>query len=255
MVQNEENQNTTDYVDFGIMFEKLIEKHKNDDNYYLIKDYPKIFSLITNIASDKNSEGNIKMIMNSAISYFVMTIDTISEKEFGIKGYIDDFFICLYALNALLEYDQKQGEYLISKHWKLNEDYRDYIHNKYLQLVGMLDSKLIKDVLSCSGVGYIEEKMLLMKNPKTYSEKKIRSLERKLEYLLYLFFNQTVMNNEARKEIEQQIFGTDAFMEFARKVDLLSKTDNNFITTKNNIHLMMGIEESIKKAKLRRIFK
>jgi len=251
----EEDFNNGNYVDFAKIFEKLIEKHKTDEDYDLIKDYPKIFSLITDIASDRNSDGITKVIMNSAISYFILTVDVIPEKEFGIKGYIDDFYICLHALKRLLEYDQKQGEYLISKHWKLEEDYNIYIHKKYYQLMSMIDRKIIINIYSYSGMGFVEEFILFKKDPRTYSEKKIRQLEKQLDYCYHLFFNRSPMNNEAKKEFETHLFGTENFAEFVRKIDLLSKSDNNFRNSKKQVDEMIDIEERIKRAKLKRIFK
>jgi uncharacterized membrane protein YkvA (DUF1232 family) len=195
--QNKENLEIEDYVDFRRRFKKLIEKHKNDENYDLIKDYPKIFSLITNIASDKNSDGIVKVIMNSAISYFILTIDVVPEKEFGIKGYVDDFFISLYALNKLLEYDSNQGEYLISKHWKLDDDYKVYISEKYYQQMRALNDRIIADIIAYSGMGFIEEIILFKQNSKTYSEKKIRILEKQLDYMFHLFFNRSLIGKVA----------------------------------------------------------
>ena len=74
-----------DYVDFEEIFKNLINTHKKEENFNLIKDYPAIYSLISNIAGDKSADGTTKMLMNSAISYFILPEDIISEKEHGVK--------------------------------------------------------------------------------------------------------------------------------------------------------------------------
>jgi len=242
-----------DYVDFEEKFRRLIEDHKDDKDYPLIKDYPKIFSTIIGIASDRNSDGIVKMVMNSAISYFVLLTDALPEKDMGIKGYIDDFFICIRALRELLNYDKKLGEYLIRKHWKLGEDYDSYIVNKYYGLIQKLDSKTVTDILSYSGMNFIDEIIQLKTNPSKYSEQKIRDLQRKLYYLFYVFFNQPLIGKEEKRKFEEHIFGTDEFIEFAKKIELLSKSHEEFMTAKNNVDQIFNVDEKLKKVKAKRL--
>jgi uncharacterized membrane protein YkvA (DUF1232 family) len=202
-----------DYVNFEEKFNKLIEEHKSDRDYYLIKDCPKIFSTVLAIASDRTSDGIVKMSMNSAISYFVMISDVLPEEKMGVKGYIDDFFICVCALRELLEYDRKLGEYLIKKHWTLEENYEDYLVNKYYSLIQKLEQKTIAEIMAFSGLGFVKEMIQLKTNPSKYSEQKIRDLQRKLYYLFYVFFNKPLTGKDEKRKFEEQIFGTDEFLE------------------------------------------
>ncbi|MFH1365594.1 MAG: DUF1232 domain-containing protein [archaeon] len=244
-----------DYVDFEKKFGKLIEQYKSDKDYNLIKDYPAIFSVVSSIAMDRNSNGIIKMLMNSAISYFVLPTDVISEKELGIKGYIDDFFMCLSALRVLLDYDKKLGQFLISKYWKLEEDYDSYLPKKYYEIIQRLGTKITSDIISFSGLQFIKDLIISQKTPRTYSEQKIRDLEKKLGYMFYLFFNRNLVDKEERIKFDSQFFGTEEFLNFKKKIELLSESDETFKLTNGRVNEMFDIEEEIKKARAKRILK
>lgn len=244
------------YVDFEEKFRKLIENHKDDRNYELIKDYPKIFSIVLKIASDKNSDGCIKMIMNTAISYFVLPTDVISEKTFGIKGYIDDFFICICALRKLIEYDKEFGGFLIKKYWTIEEDYESYLINKDYAINQLVDQKIISDVLSSSGMNFVTETICLKNNSRKYFELKTHDLQRKIHYLIFLYLNnRTVIGKEERKKFEEQIFGTEEFMDFTKKLELLSKKDKSFANGKIQVDEMFNLDEKLKKVKTKRLLR
>lgn len=242
-----------DYIDFEESFKQLIEKHKMDKDYQLIKDYPAIFSTIRGIARDRHCEGVTKMLMNTSIAYFVLPTDVISEKEFGIKGYLDDFFICVAALYELLEYDKNLGQFLISKYWKLDEDYERYIPNKYYALIQRLGEKATTDTIASSGLQSIKEQISLRKKPRTYSEHKIRELQRRLDYMFYLFFNRNFINREEKMKFDSQCFGTEEFIEFTKKIELLAESDNSFNLAKEQVNEMFDIEEEIRKARAKRL--
>jgi len=244
-----------DYVDFEKKFKKLTEQHKKDSNYGLIKDYPAILSTVMEIASDKNSDPFTKIIMNCAISYFVIPTDVLSEKEQGIKGYLDDFFICICALRELLEYDENLGKYLIKKHWNLEEEYDSYIVKTYYELTKKIDSKLVSDIFDYSGMDFVEKQIDMKNKPKRYSEQKIRDLQTKIHYLFFLFLNRPLVGKEEKRKFEEQVFGTEEFREFAKKMELLSKTDKTFARAKDNLNEMLSIEEKMKKIKARRLLK
>jgi uncharacterized membrane protein YkvA (DUF1232 family) len=192
--------------------------------------------------------------MNTAISYFLLPTDVISEKEFGIKGYIDDFFVCISTLHILLEYDKKLGQFLISKYWRLEEDYECYIPEKYYALIQRLGEKTSSDISSSSGLEFIKEFISSKKNPRTYSEKKIRELQKKLYYMFYLFFNHN-LDSEARRKFDAEFFGTEEFFEFTKKIELLSESDESFKTACKEVNELFDIEEEIKKARAKRLLK
>jgi len=243
------------YVDFERMFVKLIEKHKKDPDYELIKDYPVIFSIISKISADKNADGFAKLLINCTIAYFVLPTDIISEKKYGLKGYIDDFFVCLHALIRLREYDEYLGDFLIKKHWSLEEDYRTYIVDRYYQLMRKIDPKMIDEILTFSGISFIDDKIFSKKKPKKYSEIKIKYLQRKIKYMFYIFFQKPLSGRENRKLFEEQFFGTDEFKEFVTLVECLEKKDSRFEKIKKNTDEILDVEEMIKAIRIKRLLK
>jgi uncharacterized membrane protein YkvA (DUF1232 family) len=243
-----------DYVDFEIRFKELMKNRESDKDCELIKDCPAILSVVMNIAADRHSDGVVKMLMNSAVSYFVLPTDIVSEKEFGIKGYMDDFYVCLYVLHELLNYDKKLGSYLISKYWKIAESYESYIPDKYYAIIQRLGEKATSDVISSSGLYFIKEFISLKKMPRTYSEKKIRELQNKLYYMFYLLFGRNLDSN-SRREFDSQFFGTEEFFEFTKKIELLSESDDSFKPANKEVNRMFDIEEEIKKARAKRLLK
>lgn len=246
-----------DYVDFEENFRKLVNKHRDDEDYHLIKNYPDILSVVMKISSDKSAlnDGVVKMIMNGAISYFVLVEDVVPEDEGGIKGYIDDFFVCIYGLHKLLEYDRKLGGYLIKKYWTLEEDYEKYIRDKYYGLTKKIGYDLSSKIISASGIDLIETLIDSKQHPKTYSQQKIRSLQRKISYLFFLFLNRPIIGKDQRRNFENQFFGSEEFKEFAKKLDMLSRTDDHFLRAQKNVGEMFDIEARLKKAKARRLLK
>jgi len=245
-----------DYVDFEEKFKMLIKGHKDDPDYNLVKDYPSVFSVVLGIASDRNSDGIVKTIMNSAISYFVLPTDILSEKKYGIKGYIDDFFICIYALRQLLEYNKEWGEFLIKKYWIINEDYENYLLNKYYTLNQRIDPKIIEDILVSSGMNFVNETICLKNNPRKYYEIKTHELQRRIQYLIFLFLNnRAFISKEERKKFEDQLFGTVEFLDFTKNLELLSKKDNDFSNAQCQVREMLNIDQKLKKIKAKRLLK
>jgi uncharacterized membrane protein YkvA (DUF1232 family) len=245
-----------DYIDFEKKFQKLIGDHKDNPEYKLIEDYPKIFSIVLKIAFDRNSNGYIKMIMNSAISYFITPMDVFPEKNLGVNGYLDDFFICIYALRQLLDYDNEFGEYLIKKYWTIEEDYRTYLTEKYYALSKKIEDKIISEILSSSGMDFVTQIISLKNNPRKYLELKNRDLQRRIQYLIFLFLNnRTAIGKEERKKFEDQVFGTEEFIEFTKKLEFLSKDDKKFEEAKSQSEDLLNIDERLKRIKARRLLK
>jgi uncharacterized membrane protein YkvA (DUF1232 family) len=246
-----------DYIDFEEQFNKLINNHKGDSNYELIKDYPLIFSTVTRISSDKNTDGIAKMIMNCAIAYFILPEDIVSEKDVGIKGYMDDFFLCIHALRQLLDYDKNMGKYLIKKHWRLNDNYEDYLPKKYYELTKKIEPQVISNVLSLSGLNCIYDIVLSRNNPRAYLEMKTRDFQKKIDYMFYLFFNhtQSSMNKEEKKNFENQFFGTPEFWDFVKKLDSLAQSDEKYSQPQEKLNEILDLNTRLTQAKAKRLLK
>ena len=79
----------------------LVEAVKDNDMYDgILKNLPKFYVLLCNIASYRKSNWYTKMLVNSALAYLVIEEDVIPDKK-GPKGHLDDLFICTYVLKLI----------------------------------------------------------------------------------------------------------------------------------------------------------
>ena len=74
---------------------------------------PDLFLLITRLMLDPRVDGKHKIYMGAAIAYVISPIDLISERRFGVIGYLDDLVVVVAALNALFNDVDQQ---IILKH-------------------------------------------------------------------------------------------------------------------------------------------
>jgi uncharacterized membrane protein YkvA (DUF1232 family) len=99
-------------------YEDLVDAIKSEeDGVYsdILKYAPSFFQLLCDILEDERADWYTRLLIDSALAYFVMPNDIISEEEYGVTGYIDDIFLCAYVLN---EIKKKSGEELIVDNWR-----------------------------------------------------------------------------------------------------------------------------------------
>jgi uncharacterized membrane protein YkvA (DUF1232 family) len=80
---------------------------------------PDLFLLITRLMLDPRIEGRHKVYMGAALAYVISPIDFISERRFGVVGYLDDLVIIVAALNILVN---EADRAVVLEHWKGKED-------------------------------------------------------------------------------------------------------------------------------------
>jgi uncharacterized membrane protein YkvA (DUF1232 family) len=244
----------SEYIDFEKQFEKLISFHEGEEEYELIKDYPQLFSLICNMSTDKNLTGFIKSMLNNAIAYFILPEDIISEKEHGIKGYIDDYFICIYVLRKFIDYDPDLADYIFKKFWPFEENKDKYLTEKYYSLMKKLKRKTMEEILNYSGVSFIEEEIKKGNNKSSkYFSEKINKLNKKIDYMMYLFLNNPRLNKQQKIEFEEQFFGTSEFTTFSKNMELLSKKNKDFERVKDNCNEIFSVHKVLKDARIKRL--
>ena len=73
--------------------------------------------------------------------------------------------------------------------------------------------------------------------------------------MFFLFFNRPLIGNEERARFDEQLFGTEEFLEFKKKIDILSSFDNEFELAKNEVNETFNIEEKLKEMRIKRIFR
>ena len=113
--------------DFKGFYETLIEtiESQKDQMYWeVIKYSASFFKLLCDILVDKRTDWHTKLVINSALSYFVVPNDIIPEDEYGAIGYVDDVFVCAYVLRIIkAEFSDK----VLKENWSEEGDISEIV--------------------------------------------------------------------------------------------------------------------------------
>jgi uncharacterized membrane protein YkvA (DUF1232 family) len=138
-VHQYKNKHNFEYYDI------LIQNVKNYEgpNKKLQMNCPIFFKLLCDILKDKFTDWHTKMMIGSAITYFVLEEDvTPDHKE---NGYVDDLFITSFVLKEIKDNSPE----LIDENWLYEEDIFSTIDDVYLQtseILGDLGYKILRKV-------------------------------------------------------------------------------------------------------------
>lgn len=140
---------------FKGFYDVLSEAVKDEKGIYegVIKYCPSFFKLLCNILKDKRTDWHTRLVIDAALSYFVVPNDIIPEEDYGTLGYIDDVFLCAYVLN---EIKTKVSEELLVDNWEgegnileivdsVSSQSKKIVQNKYneiLEFVGLKKNRL-----------------------------------------------------------------------------------------------------------------
>lgn len=80
---------------------------------------PDVFILLWRLVRDNRVSGKDKVLLGSAIAYFVSPFDLIPEAIVGPIGYLDDLVFGVYVLNKVI---LDTGEDIVREHWSGSED-------------------------------------------------------------------------------------------------------------------------------------
>ena len=87
---------------------------------------PDVFILLWRLTSDARVNGKDKVLLGSAVAYYVMPFDLIPEALIGPAGYLDDLVFGVYVLNKILG---NVDASIVREHWSGSEDVLDTIQN------------------------------------------------------------------------------------------------------------------------------
>jgi uncharacterized membrane protein YkvA (DUF1232 family) len=110
---------------------------------------PDLFLLITRLMFDPRVDGKHKIYMGAAIAYVISPIDLISERRFGVIGYLDDLVVVVAALNALLNEVDRQ---IILEHWSGKADLLATIQRVLGQADDLVGKSRLEKILAAIGV-------------------------------------------------------------------------------------------------------
>jgi uncharacterized membrane protein YkvA (DUF1232 family) len=110
---------------------------------------PDLFLLITRLMLDPRIEGRHKVYMGAALAYVISPIDFISERRFGVVGYLDDLVIIVAALNILVN---EADRAVVLEHWKGKEDLLATIQKVLGQADDLLGKGRLEKILTGLGI-------------------------------------------------------------------------------------------------------
>ena len=80
---------------------------------------PDVFILLWRLVNDPRVGKKDKVLLGSAVVYFISPFDLIPEAIVGPIGYVDDLVFAVYALQKVLN---DTNEQIIREHWSGDED-------------------------------------------------------------------------------------------------------------------------------------
>ncbi len=80
---------------------------------------PDVFILLWRLANDRRVAGKDKVLLGSAIAYFILPFDLMPEALIGPIGYMDDLVFAVYVLNKMIT---STDPAVLREHWSGNDD-------------------------------------------------------------------------------------------------------------------------------------
>jgi uncharacterized membrane protein YkvA (DUF1232 family) len=110
---------------------------------------PDLFLLITRLMLDGRVEGRHKIYMGAALVYVISPINLISERRFGVLGYLDDLVVVVAALNNLVnEIDPA----IVTEHWSGKADLLTSMQRILAQADNLVGVGRLEKILAALGI-------------------------------------------------------------------------------------------------------
>ena len=110
---------------------------------------PDLFLLVTRLMLDPRIDGKHKIYLGAAVAYVISPIDLISERRFGVIGYLDDLVVVVAALNALFNEVDRQ---VILEHWSGKADLLATIQRVLGQADDLVGKGRLEKILAGVGI-------------------------------------------------------------------------------------------------------
>jgi uncharacterized membrane protein YkvA (DUF1232 family) len=151
---------------------------KPDHEREIIKYFPHLYSLACKILNDEYTDWHTKMMISTALGYYILEEDSIPDYE--EHGYVDDLFILCYVLREIKKHVSHN---IITYNWEYQEDVLELIDTVYKNTHKNLGTKAC-DILHL--VGLWKFKRLELEEYHGSSNEKIEKLVREKRELLAL---------------------------------------------------------------------
>ena len=87
---------------------------------------PDVFILLWRLTTDRRVSGKDKVLLGSALAYFILPFDLMPEALLGPLGYMDDLIFGVYVLNKMLT---NTDVAVLREHWSGRQDVLDMIQS------------------------------------------------------------------------------------------------------------------------------
>lgn len=104
---------------------------------------PDVFILLWRLANDPRVSGKNKVLLGSAIAYFVFPLDFMPEAFFGPIGFLDDLVFAAYALNKILADTDPN---VLREHWAGDTDVLESMQRVLNAADNLVGSELLNKI-------------------------------------------------------------------------------------------------------------
>jgi uncharacterized membrane protein YkvA (DUF1232 family) len=87
---------------------------------------PDVFILLWRLTTDRRVNGKDKVLVGSAVAYFILPFDFVPEALVGPIGYLDDLIFGVYVLNKVLT---DTDAAVLREHWSGRQDVLDMMQS------------------------------------------------------------------------------------------------------------------------------
>ncbi len=102
---------------------------------------PDIFILLCRLTTDRRVAGKDKVLIGSAVAYFILPFDLVPEALVGPIGYLDDLVFGVYVLNKVLTSTDPE---VLREHWSGSEDVLSVIQRVLNAADSLVETKVLR---------------------------------------------------------------------------------------------------------------
>lgn len=249
IIEEKINEDTIGIEKFSFHDILLNQMTKNGANQGITKYSPHFFKLLCNILNDQFIDWHTRILISSALGYFVMDEDVIPDNI--ENGYVDDLFIICYVLR---EIKNNISSELIEENWPYEEDIFELVDDIYEKSYRIVQDKAC-EILQTVGIHRFKT-LELEEYSGTYQDKiaKLGSEKRELiaisAFLIKMLYNVDMGRNF--KEIKTYVKKYGSYDEINRLIEL-SKLNHDIQQKKDDKSYTFEdeLEEELKQARLK----
>lgn len=104
---------------------------------------PDIFILLWRLTRDERVSGRNKVLLGTAIAYYIFPLDIMPEALFGPIGFLDDLIFGVYVLNRMLVDTDEQ---VLRDHWSGSGDVLEVIQRLLKSADGLVASDVVNAI-------------------------------------------------------------------------------------------------------------